>query len=116
MGFAIAYFTSCGITVSIPVTDSQKYDLIVDLDGVLSRVQVKTTKYKREGGYYTATIRSMGGNKSCTTVTKFDNTQVDYLFILTEDKTMYFIPAKEIASTNAIRLGPTFNKYKVEFQ
>lgn len=115
MGFAIAYFTSKGMTVSIPITDSQKYDLIVEFNDILMKVQVKTTRYKGDDTYYTATIRSMGGNKSCTIVSKFDNTQVDYLFVLTEDMDMYFIPAKEISAVNAIRLGPTFDKYKVLF-
>ena len=35
MGYAIAKLTELGYNISIPVTDSQDYDLIADLDGNL---------------------------------------------------------------------------------
>lgn len=40
--FAIAYFCSNGYTVSIPISDSQPYDLVIEKSGILQRVQVKT--------------------------------------------------------------------------
>jgi hypothetical protein len=46
MGVAIGYFAARGITVCIPLTDSQDYDLVIDLDDVLKKVQVKTTTSK----------------------------------------------------------------------
>jgi HJR/Mrr/RecB family endonuclease len=46
LGQAIAWFTRNSYTVSLPLTDSQDYDLIVDKDNVLYRVQVKTTSNK----------------------------------------------------------------------
>lgn len=33
MCYAMAYFSKMGYTVSVPVTDSQEYDLIVDKVG-----------------------------------------------------------------------------------
>ncbi len=39
LGAAIAYFTFKGFTVSIPLTDSQDYDLVVDDGHKLSRIQ-----------------------------------------------------------------------------
>ena len=41
LGIAIAYYSSNGYTVSIPLNDTQDYDLIVDKDNVLKKVQVK---------------------------------------------------------------------------
>ena len=38
LGLAIAWFTAAGWTVSVPLTDSQPYDLVVDDNGVLQRV------------------------------------------------------------------------------
>lgn len=35
LGKAIEYFTSHGITVAIPLNDTQKYDLIADFNGGL---------------------------------------------------------------------------------
>ena len=43
LGIAIAYYSSNGYTVSIPLNDTQDYDLIVDKSNVLKKVQVKTT-------------------------------------------------------------------------
>lgn len=44
MCYAMAYYAKLGWTVSIPVTDSQDYDLVVDNGTRLFKVQVKTTK------------------------------------------------------------------------
>jgi hypothetical protein len=40
----LAAFISEGITVSIPFGENQRYDFIIDLNGVLSRVQVKSAR------------------------------------------------------------------------
>ena len=47
LGIAIAYYVSKGYTVSIPLNDTQDYDLIVDKNGYLKRVQVKSTNCKK---------------------------------------------------------------------
>ena len=52
LGIAIAYYSSNGYTVSIPLNDTQDYDLIIDKNNVLKKVQVKSTlnicdKYKK---------------------------------------------------------------------
>lgn len=38
---AIAYFSTNGYTVSIPLNDTQDYDLVVEKDNILQTVQVK---------------------------------------------------------------------------
>lgn len=43
LGRAIAHFTKLGQTVCVPLTDSQKYDLIVDDGTRLLKVQVKAS-------------------------------------------------------------------------
>lgn len=43
VGDAIAWFCSHGYDVCLPLNDSQKYDLVVDLGGDLHRVKVKTS-------------------------------------------------------------------------
>lgn len=44
---AIAYFTSNDYTVSIPLNDTQDYDLIIEKNNVLKTVQVKATGCKQ---------------------------------------------------------------------
>lgn len=42
----IDYYTVLGYTVSIPLNDTQWYDLIVEKDGVFKTVQCKATNTK----------------------------------------------------------------------
>lgn len=84
IGAAIAYFTSVGRTVSIPLTDSQDYDLVIDYDGVLSKVQVKYTNQKAPSGNYQVGLRSVSGS-SRKVYKDLKDSQVDLLFVCTGD-------------------------------
>lgn len=108
LGAAISWFTSLGYTTCIPLTDSQKYDLVVDIDNELKRIQIKTTYYKRDGKYEVM-IKTCGGNKNNNSMHTFDNTASDYLFILTESGAKYLIPTSQITAKHGIVLG---DKYK----
>ena len=115
LGSAIAYFTSIGICVSIPLTDSQDYDLVVDIDGELKKVQVKTTSYKNPAGNYVAGLKICGGNSKANFISKTADTLVyDFLYVLTEDLTRYFIP-REVTShlRSNITLGGKYVPYQV---
>ena len=46
IAIAIAYFATNGYTVSIPLNDTQDYDLVVEKDGILKTIQVKATGCK----------------------------------------------------------------------
>lgn len=46
LGIAIAYYTSNGYIVSIPLNDTQDYDLIADKENKITKVQVKSTSCK----------------------------------------------------------------------
>lgn len=96
MCYAIAYYSKLGWTISIPVTDSQDYDLIVDTGTKLLKVQVKTTT--QISGHTTKT---------------FDNNQSDLLFVLTDNGDCYSIPRDAITSKNTINLGEKVLMYKV---
>lgn len=111
---AISYFTSIGSCVSVPLTDSQDYDLVVEHNSKLYKVQVKTTRHKGKSGYYTATLRSCGGNRSRDNFKKFNKSNSDLLFILTADNKMYVMPSISVFVTNAITLNKDKEKYKVE--
>ena len=114
-GRAIAYFTSVGVPVLLPLNDTQKYDLCVD-DGVsIKRISVKTVSHKTKGTYQVQ-LRNTGGSSGKSTIRKFDNTSCDYLFILTEDDTMLLIPSTEIATQSTYNLTPErVEKYRVTF-
>jgi hypothetical protein len=121
LGKAIQFFTSHGVTVSIPLNDTQGYDLIVDINGNLNRVQVKTGRFsKGNDGKFLIGLKTAGGNSyysnkdSKYTIKKFDNTKSDLLFIYTADEKMYLIPTNEISVSSAITVGiEETKKYEV---
>ena len=113
LGVAIGWFTQNGYTVCVPLTDSQDYDLVVEADDGLKKIQVKTTYCKSAEGVFKATIRTSGGNKTGTKVKKFNPESVDFLFVLTEDGDGYLIPSGSIRSRNTVNLGSERKKYRV---
>lgn len=108
LGKAIEYFTSHSIPVCIPLNDTQKYDLVVDMDGKLQRVSVKTSRHRRVNNSYEVKLQNCGGASGKSIVRPFNNTSCDLVFVFTGDNKMYLIPAKDILSTNTITIG---NKY-----
>ena len=113
LGVAIAYYASNGYTVSIPLNDTQDYDLIVDKDNVLKKVQVKSTACKTKYENYQVALKSCGGTKGKTYKTLID-TNVDELFILTEDLNMYIVPIEEIYNKTTLNICEKYYKYKVK--
>ena len=112
MGDAIAYLSRIG-TVSIPLTDSQDYDLIAEIDDRLYKVQVKTTQYKSKYGIYKANLSVKGGNRSFNTIKKFDNTKVDYVYVMTSEGKSYFIPTSSIVAKGQLSLSKENDKYLI---
>ena len=106
LGAAIDWFTRNDYFVAVPLNDSQPWDLIVeDANGVLSRVQVKTTTRRSPYGRYVAMLETAGGNQSFSTRKPFDRTRSDLLFVLTDDDQRYVIPCAEITTTRGLFPG-----------
>ena len=110
MALAIAYFGANGYTVSIPLNDTQDYDLIVDKDDKLLTVQVKFTGTK-ENERYRVKLMTNGRNKNYGTV---KDSSVDILFVVTSNKDTYLIPKEVITQVSNVRLTDMYDKYKVE--
>ena len=105
MCYAMAYYAKLGWTVSVPVTDSQDYDLVVDNGTRLFKVQVKTTKSISPSGNYIVSLRTIGGNRS-------ENSS-DLLFALTDSGDCYSIPKSEISAVSSVALGERYLPYRV---
>ena len=112
LGIAIAYYSSNGYTVSIPLNDTQDYDLIVDKDDNLKKVQVKSTACKTKYGNYQVALKSCGGTKGTTYKTVIE-TKIDELFILTEDLKIYIIPIGEINNKSTLTICDKYGKYRM---
>lgn len=112
LGIAIAYYTSNGYTVSIPLNDTQDYDLIVEKDNVLSKVQVKATSCKTKYGVYQVALKSCGGTRGKTYKTIID-TKIDEVFIVTDNIDIYIIPIEKINNKSTLNLCDKYLEYKV---
>ena len=116
LGRAIAYYTSVGYPIMIPLNDTQKYDIVVDNGTRLLRVSIKTTRGKTKNKKsYIVILKNSGGSSGKSVIRKFDNSSCDIVFILTKDGTMYEISAKEIKATTGLTLDSRWDKYIVQF-
>ena len=61
LGRAIAYYTANCIPVMLPLNDTQKYDLVIDDEG-LKRVQIKTTRGTNQNGIFLVQLKHSGGS------------------------------------------------------
>lgn len=113
LGKAINYFTSHNYTVALPLNDTQKYDLIVDIDNKLQRISVKTSRYSNEYGSYEVMLKNAGGTSKGSKIRLFDNTSCDYVFIYTASNDLYLIPSDKIDAKNSIKVGKKYVEYKV---
>lgn len=112
---AINYFVSHSIPVSIPLNDTQKYDLVADFNGKLQRVSVKTSRNTHTNGKsYEVQLRNTGGSSGKSVIRLFDNESADYLFVYTADDKMYLIPFSAITATSGIVVGTKYTEYLVE--
>lgn len=113
LGIAIAYYSTNGYTVSIPLNDTQDYDLIVDKNNVLKKVQVKATSCKTKYNKYQVALKSCGGTKGETYKTIID-TKIDEVFIVTETMEMFIIPIEEIKNKTTLNLCEKYEKNRVK--
>ena len=111
LGIAIAYYTTNGYIVSIPLNDTQDYDLIVD-NNKIEKIQVKATSCKTKYGNYQVALKSCGGTKGRDYKTVID-TNIDKLFIVTDKLDVYIIPKEGIKNRSTINLCEKYNRFKI---
>ena len=104
LGKAISYFTEHEYTVSIPLNDSQCYDLIIEKDGVLQSVQVKYTSATKPSGSYKCKLRTISGTSRQAIYTVKD-TYVSLLFCYCANGDMFLIPTKDFDNQSEICLS-----------
>lgn len=100
VALAISYYTRIGAVVSYPLTDNAKYDLVVEINGVLNKVQCKYTTYKKDS--YIVELRTMGGNTSWNKV--YGTVEADLLFVGDGDGRTYEFPPDRFTGKTSITL------------
>lgn len=121
MGIAIAWFACNGYTVCVPLTDSQRYDLVVgdnaDSPQILQRVQVKSaTKRNRNGPGFEVDLRTHGGNRSqpADKIKLLSIDDADLLFVVSHDGERYLIPVAALMSRTTIVIPGKYASYRLE--
>lgn len=112
LGQAIAYFTAKGYDVALPLTDSADWDMIVEIDNSLKRVQVKTSSQLKNNGVMLFNANVTGGNKSGDKTNKLiDDQEWDLIFLhhLVTGK-QALIPKDALTTKGQINIGG--NKYQ----
>ena len=79
----------------------------------MKKVQVKATGCKTKRNVYQVSLKSCGGTKGSTYKRVID-TNIDYLFIFSENLEMYLIPKDEIKNHATLNLCKKYSKYKVQ--
>ena len=92
---AIARFTTIGYDVSLPLTESAAYDLIVDTGKKLARVQVRYCGVKE------VALRRIHSNSKGYVVRKTKDNAYDWLYIFKNTGEEYLIK-KCLANRNSI--------------
>jgi hypothetical protein len=117
---AIEWFTRCGWTVWTPLGHSPDADLIVELNGRVLRVQVKTStcrEARRDGTpQWHVSLATNGGNQSWSGVAKvFDPSRFDVLFALVGDGRRWLIPADAVEGNRGLSLGGVkYSEFEIE--
>ena len=103
---AIHYFVSEKYTVSIPLADTAKYDLVIERDGTFQAVQCKYTGYERNPGIYSVPLYVSGGNRSAgNRRIRYKSSDFDLLYVLCANGCTYLIPFQEVVGQLTISLG-----------
>jgi hypothetical protein len=109
---AILYFTKQGSVVSVPLNDSQDYDLVVEYEGFLQKVQVKTSRQLSEYNIPMVNVKSMGGTSGAIYSTVAES-GADLLFVHHEQEGNWLIPITKDMNRSSISLGDKYIEFKV---
>ena len=110
---AIATFTRLGYVVSLPLIDNQSYDLVAEKDGVLQRVQVKTTRQKSLSGNFVVELKRVRANRTTNVIYKFGSDSCEILYVMTSEGDQYIIPSDKVEATCSCTLGTKYTGFKL---
>ena len=87
---AIAKFVKYGVPVYIPFGDDEKADLVVDFNGRLNKIQVKTSE-KAANGKMVFDLTSSTKHRSNGERHKYTSNEVDYFFCYNIEREKAFL-------------------------
>jgi hypothetical protein len=114
VGEAISYFLKKNESVFVPISDSDKYDLVVNVNGSFKKVQCKYSNDKAQSGGFIVDLRTFGGYREKTYHNKYEKDDFDLLFIYCSNNNKYLIPSDVVWDKSQIVLGiNSWYEYKI---
>lgn len=111
VGQAINFFIKNKYEVCLPIGDKRDYDLVIEKDGVLQKVQVKFAGLYARGNVCKVGLRITGGNQSFLYSKKYKQNAFDLLFVYTEKGEVYLLPWKDVTFRNELSIET--KKYRI---
>lgn len=93
---AILRLLQLGYGVSKPIGDRHPYDLIVDVDGQLVKLQIKSAWFNSSDQNYCIDVRRTKTNRKIMKRSLYSNQDFDFALIYIQDNNIFYvIPVKE---------------------
>jgi hypothetical protein len=103
LGQAIQHFLTSDYEVCLPIGDKRDYDLIIEKEGILSRVQVKYAGfYPSKNNTCRVGLRITGGNQSYHYAKHYSDDAFDILFVYTARGQCYMLPWADVVARNEL--------------
>lgn len=104
VGQAINFFMNNGYEVCLPIGDKRDFDLVVEKNGLLQKVQVKYAGLYSKSGVCKVGLRITGGNQSFNYSKKYTKDAFDLLFVYTAKGERYLLPWNKITFRNELSI------------
>ena len=99
-------FQKLNIPVAIPFGDCERYDLIVEINNKLYKIQCKTSSYYRgDSSKISFNCRSTSTKQGQTIHKSYSENEIDFFATVFNDK-CYLVPVGETSSEKILRLEP----------
>lgn len=108
----ITAFYKLGYKVSIPYGENSRYDFIADIEGKLVKIQVKTSRLKKNtDDAITFSCRSTTTNKHTNTYHSYSKEEIDF-FATSWKEQVYLVPVEECSVDKTLRFSEPKNGQK----
>ena len=85
----------------------------MEKNGLLKRIQVKTTTQIPKGKYFVCNLRVLGGNQSFNTAKNRNPEAYDELFVLANNGDCWSIPVNNFNALSTLTLDKRFEQYRL---
>ena len=111
---AIAYYMSQNYEVCLPIGDKRDFDLVIEKEGNLQRVQVKYAGLYPGQKFCKVALRITGGNQSFHYSKTYSSNAFERLFVYSARGQRYDRPWKDITARNELSIEhPKYEAYLV---